>query len=252
MTALDSRPSAPVEAREPRWVRPFVIAAAALVLLLVGATGGLLIGRAGVPEVPAAESVDVGFLQDMSVHHQQAVEMATWEQEHTSDPELRQLAYDIQSTQTGQIGRMQGWLELWGASSQPVGREYMTWMAGSPTGAHEHTVTASGVATMPGMASADDLKRLRGVHRQGPRRAVPAADAPPPPGRRRDAELRGDERVAGAGAQPGRADALARRPRRRATSRSCSPPAAAPRCRYRRTVPSALTVQPGLWATSQT
>ena len=122
MTALDSRPSAPVEAREPRWVRPFVIAAAALVLLLVGATGGLLIGRAGVPEVPAAESVDVGFLQDMSVHHQQAVEMATWEHEHTSDPELRQLAYDIQSTQAGQIGRMQGWLELWGASSQPVGR----------------------------------------------------------------------------------------------------------------------------------
>jgi uncharacterized protein (DUF305 family) len=151
VTALDSRP-APVEAREPRWVRPFVIAAAALVLLLVGATGGLLIGRAGVPEVPAAESVDVGFLQDMSVHHAQAVEMATWEQEHSSDPELRQ---------AGQIGRMQGWLELWGASSQPVGREYMTWMAGSPTGAHEHAVSASGVATMPGMASADDLKRLR-------------------------------------------------------------------------------------------
>ena len=161
MTALDSRPPAPVEAREPRWVRPFVIAAAALVLLLVGATGGLLIGRAGVPEVPAAESVDVGFLQDMSVHHQQAVEMATWEQAHTADPELRQLAYDIQSTQTGQIGRMQGWLELWGASSQPVGRAYMTWMAGTPGGAHEHTVTAAGVATMPGMASADDLRRLR-------------------------------------------------------------------------------------------
>ena len=103
-------------------MRPFVIAAAALVLLLVGATGGLLIGRAGVPEVPAAESVDVGFLQDMSVHHQQAVEMATWERDHTTDPELRQLAYDIESTQTGQIGRMQGWLELWGASAQPVGR----------------------------------------------------------------------------------------------------------------------------------
>ena len=161
MTALDSRPPAPVESREPRWVRPFVIAAAALVLLLVGATGGLLIGRAGVPEVPAAESVDVGFLQDMSVHHQQAVEMASWERDHTADPQLRQLAYDIESTQTGQIGRMQGWLELWGASAQPVGRAYMTWMAGSPTGAHDHAVTASGVATMPGMANAEELKKLR-------------------------------------------------------------------------------------------
>ncbi len=159
---VDARPD--VDVREPRWVRPFVIVAAALVLLLVGATGGLLIGRSAGPEVPGADSVDVGFLQDMSVHHQQAVEMASWERDHTADPELRQLAYDIESTQTGQIGRMQGWLELWGASAQPVGRPYMTWMAGSPTGAHDHTVTAAtsaGVATMPGMASADDLKRLR-------------------------------------------------------------------------------------------
>jgi uncharacterized protein (DUF305 family) len=161
VTALDTRPEVSPEAREPGWVRPFVIVAAVLVLLLVGATGGLLIGRAGVPEVPAAESVDVGFLQDMSVHHQQAVEMASWERDHTADPELRQLAYDIESTQTGQIGRMQGWLELWGASAQPVGRPYMTWMAGSPTGAHDHAVSASGVTTMPGMASADDLKKLR-------------------------------------------------------------------------------------------
>ncbi|MBV9922492.1 MAG: DUF305 domain-containing protein [Pseudonocardia sp.] len=161
MTALDTRPEVPPQTREPGWVRPFVVVAAVLVLLLVGATGGLLIGRAGVPEVPAAESVDVGFLQDMSVHHQQAVEMASWERDHTTDPELRQLAYDIESTQTGQIGRMQGWLELWGASAQPVGRPYMTWMAGSPTGAHDHAVTASGVSTMPGMASADDLKKLR-------------------------------------------------------------------------------------------
>ena len=163
MTELQNRPPA-VEAREPRWVRPFVIVAAALVLLLVGATGGLLIGRSGVPEVPAADSVDVGFLQDMSVHHQQAVEMASWERDHTTDSQLRQLAYDIESTQTGQIGRMQGWLELWGASAQPVGRAYMTWMAGSPTGAHDHAVTAgtsAGVATMPGMASAEELKKLR-------------------------------------------------------------------------------------------
>jgi uncharacterized protein (DUF305 family) len=131
------------------------------VLLLVGATGGLLIGRSSAPEVPGADSVDVGFLQDMSVHHQQAVEMASWERDHTADPELRQLAFDIEGTQTGQIGRMQGWLELWGASAQPVGRPYMTWMAGAPTGAHDHSVTASGVATMPGMASPDELKRLR-------------------------------------------------------------------------------------------
>lgn len=158
-------PAAPAatDVHEPRWVRPFVIAAAVLVLLLVGATGGLLVGRAGQPTVPAADSVDVGFLQDMSVHHGQAVEMASWERDHTTDPQLRQLAYDIESTQTGQVGRMQGWLELWGASAQPVGRPYMTWMAAEPGSAHEHTVTSAGAVVMPGMAGADDLKRLRSV-----------------------------------------------------------------------------------------
>ena len=65
--------------------------------------------------MPAADSVDVGFAQDMTVHHQQAVQMASWERDHTTDPELKQLAADIEATQTSQIGRMQGWLELWGA-----------------------------------------------------------------------------------------------------------------------------------------
>ena len=152
----------PTALREPGWVRPFVIAAAALVLLLVGATGGLLIARsteAAVP-IPAADSVDVGFAQDMSVHHQQAAEMAAWERDHTTDPDLRQLSFDIESTQTAQIGRMQGWLELWGAAGQPVGRAYMTWMAAEAM--HGMTMTANGgVTTMPGMASAADLKSLR-------------------------------------------------------------------------------------------
>jgi uncharacterized protein (DUF305 family) len=152
----------PTARREPSWVRPFVVAAAVLVLLLVGATGGLLIAQStedAVP-IPPADSVDVGFAQDMSVHHQQATEMAAWERDHTTDPDLSQLSYDIESTQTAQIGRMQGWLELWGAASQPVGRPYMTWMASDAM--HGMTVSAdAGVATMPGMASAADLKNLR-------------------------------------------------------------------------------------------
>jgi len=151
----------PTDRREPRWVRPLIVTAAVLALLLVGATGGLLLGRAGTPTVPAADSVDVGFLQDMSVHHQQAVEMAGWERDHTADPQLRQLAFDIESTQTAQIGRMQGWLEMWGAPAQPVGRPYMTWMTTTPSAGHQHTVSSAGAATMPGMASAEDLKNLR-------------------------------------------------------------------------------------------
>jgi uncharacterized protein (DUF305 family) len=149
----------------PGWVRLFVAAGVALGLLLTGAAAGLLLGLPGSPPpaTPAADSVDVGFAQDMTVHHQQAVEMASWERDHTADPVLKQLASDIEATQTSQIGRMQGWLELWGAAALPVGG-HMKWMAAAPTGHDEHgAVGAAGVATMPGMASSAELTALRGT-----------------------------------------------------------------------------------------
>ena len=146
----------------PRWVRLFVGAGVALGLLLIGAAAGLLIGLPGAPAVPTADSVDVGFAQDMTVHHQQAVEMASWERDHTTDPVLKQLTADIEATQTSQIGRMQGWLELWGAGALPVGG-HMTWMAaGMPHDEHGVATAADGgVATMPGMASTAELTALR-------------------------------------------------------------------------------------------
>jgi uncharacterized protein (DUF305 family) len=157
------RPGGSGGSGEPHWARPFVAVAAAVGLLLLGVAAGLLIGLPGAPPtlaVPPADSVDVGFAQDMTVHHQQAVEMAAWERDHTTDPVLRQLAYDIESTQQAQIGRMQGWLGLWGAAPQHTGG-YMAWMQGAPTHGHSPPAAGGGVATMPGMASADDLRRLR-------------------------------------------------------------------------------------------
>jgi len=161
---MDGPPPADLPPHEGRWVRPLLAVAAAVALLLLGAAGGLLVGLPGssrTPATPTADSVDVGFAQDMTVHHQQAVEMAAWERDHTTDPALFQLASDIEATQTSQIGRMQGWLELWGAGSLPIGG-HMAWMTG-PTG-HSHMGTAmpaGGVATMPGMASTEELAALR-------------------------------------------------------------------------------------------
>jgi uncharacterized protein (DUF305 family) len=138
---------APDRPREARWIRPVLAVAVVIGLLLLGAAGGLLLGmpRSSNSQVPAPGSVDVGFAQDMIVHHQQAVEMASWERDHTTDPVLAQLSSDIEATQTGQIGRMQGWLELWNAP--PL---------------HDHSASpAPGVATMPGMASDAELAQLR-------------------------------------------------------------------------------------------
>jgi uncharacterized protein (DUF305 family) len=143
---------------EARWVRPFLVVAGVIGLLLLGAAAGLLIGLSGRddPVVPGPDSVDVGFAQDMTVHHQQAVEMAGWERDHSTDPVLMLLASDMESTQNAQSGRMQGWLELWGAAQLPVGG-HMAWMS-TPT--HDHAA-GSTVTTMPGMASSADLAALR-------------------------------------------------------------------------------------------
>ena len=145
----------------PAW-RPVALFGAAMVALLVVAVlAGSLVGSTS---TPAGDSVDVGFAQDMSVHHRQAVEMAAWERDNTRDPALKQLAYDIESTQNQQIGRMQGWLGLWEMPALPTGK-HMTWMADDPSmtgmAGHDGMEMSGGMDRMPGMATSDDLRRLR-------------------------------------------------------------------------------------------
>ena len=107
------------------------------------------------------------------MHHSQAVEMAVWARNNTADPAVRQLAFDIESTQTSQVGRMEGWLTLWGQPLTPPSGQFMGWM-GMPT------------AAMPGMATPEDLARLRAATGRDARRRVPPAHAAPPPGRAAD------------------------------------------------------------------
>jgi uncharacterized protein (DUF305 family) len=97
---------------------------------------------------PGDESAEAGFARDMSVHHAQAVEMAEIVRDKTESEEVRLLAADMALTQQGQIGRMQGWLDVWNlpaTGAEPA----MSWM-GHPT-----------EGRMPGMASPGDIERLR-------------------------------------------------------------------------------------------
>ncbi|RFU19723.1 DUF305 domain-containing protein [Geodermatophilus marinus] len=135
------------------------VIAVALVLLGGGAAVALGIGR---DEAPGADSVDVGFARDMSRHHLQAVEMANLVPERSTDPEIRQLAFDIAETQQNQVGRMQGWLSLWGVA--PSGGATMAWMSGPAAGGHAgHDASAADGAPMPGMATDEELAALRGL-----------------------------------------------------------------------------------------
>jgi uncharacterized protein (DUF305 family) len=152
----------------------FLIAAGAVILLLVGATAGLaLSGRLSSSEpatTPASDSVDAGFARDMILHHDQAVLIAHYAEQHTTDPEIEVMAYEIGYTLTDQLGQMQGWLSLWDLpefSSQPT----MAWMSGQGA-AHDGMIMESATATsaassgtplMPGMATDAEIDKLKGL-----------------------------------------------------------------------------------------
>jgi uncharacterized protein (DUF305 family) len=96
---------------------------------------------------PGNDSAEAGFARDMIVHHGQAVQMAEIIRDKTYSDDIRLLAADISLTQQGQIGIMQGWLEVWGlpiTGEEPA----MAWM-GHPTD-----------GLMPGMATPDEITRL--------------------------------------------------------------------------------------------
>ncbi|MEV0085524.1 DUF305 domain-containing protein [Saccharopolyspora sp. NPDC050642] len=143
--------------------RPLKFVLAAGVLLAVGlliAAGVFFVATPDRVAAKAADSVDVGFAQDMSAHHLQGVQMANIARERSGDPAIRQLAFDVETSQLEQAGRMKGWLGLWNQPELPLGG-YMTWMRQMPSHG-QHGQGAQAAAVMPGMASAEELAKLRG------------------------------------------------------------------------------------------
>ena len=129
---------------------------AVMLLGIAGAGGYLLRGDSGAASEPGDSSVDAGFARDMITHHEQAVQMATTVEYSSADPEVRALAFDIETSQTFQQGQMNGWLDSWGLSRQ-TDQPMMGWMTGMDHG-HSPTDTATDptgadTALMPGMAT---------------------------------------------------------------------------------------------------
>jgi uncharacterized protein (DUF305 family) len=142
-------------------------AVGALVLLVIGATAGIVFfssSNSGSDQtVPGSGSVDAGFAQDMIVHHGQGVLMAHFAELNSQDPEIQQMAYDIEYTQTDQIGQMQSWLSLWGVPEQSTA-PHMAWMT---LGGHNHgggsndPLATNGL--MPGMATDEEMAKLQSL-----------------------------------------------------------------------------------------
>jgi uncharacterized protein (DUF305 family) len=140
----------------PGSLRRVLIAVIAIAALLVAGGAGYVIGHRNSDSTPSATSVDAGFAWDMSVHHTQAVTMASWVRDHTTDGNIKVLAFDIETSQISQIGQMQGWLDSWGLPAQTTQTE-MSWMAGSG----HSGLSADGL--MPGMATPAEITKLESL-----------------------------------------------------------------------------------------
>jgi uncharacterized protein (DUF305 family) len=130
-----------------------LLAVIGVAVLVIAVAGGYLLGhRSSTSSSPSA--VDVGFANDMSIHHQQAVTMAGYERDNSTNPTLKTLAFDIETSQQYQIGEMTGWLDSWGLVR--TSQASMGWMGGA---AH---LESDGL--MPGMATPTQLNTLLTLH----------------------------------------------------------------------------------------
>jgi uncharacterized protein (DUF305 family) len=135
----DGRDDAPD--RRPSWAQALVLA---LACVFAGAAGMYWWDHR--PDDPNA--ADVGFYDDMTVHHQQAIDMALVYLRNGTDRILRHMADEIVLFQAGDIRTMQTALQDWNKS--PNDDVAMAWM-GTPVAEDEQ----------PGMANASELRQLR-------------------------------------------------------------------------------------------
>jgi len=138
--AVDDRPG-----------RGWLVRAAVVVMafsFLAGAVGYAIGVR---QEKTPSNATDVGFLVDMSDHHDQAVTMALTVYNRTTDPTIRGFAQDVLVFQRSELGRMAAYLEDHDAvrPDYDPDRPAMAWM-GMPMAA----------SRMTGMASEDQLTAL--------------------------------------------------------------------------------------------
>ena len=142
----------------PWWQHPFNIAVIAVTAALLAGMIGWMIGDSG--NRRDASAVDVGFLQDMREHHEQAVAMSfLFLALDDTEPGLREIARSITFGQGIEIGRMVQLLRDFDESEVNEGDTSMEWMG--------HSVP---VGEMPGMASDAELDELATT-------TGPAADA---------------------------------------------------------------------------
>lgn len=141
-----------------------VLAAMAAVSVLAACQG-----QQGASPTPsgAFNDTDVTFTQQMIVHHQQAVMMAEMAQTYAQDPQVKQLAQQIEADQEPQIETMTQWLQAWGQPTPGVtsGMPHMPSMTPRPSMRPHMPMTPrpSMSPHMP-MTPMPDMSQMMGMH----------------------------------------------------------------------------------------
>lgn len=132
----------------PWWQHPFNIVTLVVTAAVIAGMIGWMVGDNGA-RIEHNE-VDTGFLQDMRIHHEQAVLMGiVYRNLPDTDPGLRTVARSIVTGQSLEVGRMIQLLRMFGESEINETDTAMVWMG-----------MASGIESMPGMATDDELDLL--------------------------------------------------------------------------------------------
>jgi uncharacterized protein (DUF305 family) len=113
--------------------------------LFLAASVGYVAGHR--PERGAA--ADVGFLQDMIAHHEQAIEMSRSTLGHDLPAGVASFVVEVVADQQYEIGVMETTLRRWGRPPNRADGTVMGWMG--------HAMPA---AEMPGLATDDQLREL--------------------------------------------------------------------------------------------
>jgi uncharacterized protein (DUF305 family) len=148
MDVIDVAPDVDVDEDDlgPRglsWGRALVLAVA---VGFLGFAVALVVNR---DRPPGPDSVDVGFLQDMLTHHDQALGVATLTIAEGEDPVVRSFAREVLTEQAYETGVMTQKLDDWGYSRQERSDQAMAWMG-----------MAVPVADMPGLLSQEELDQI--------------------------------------------------------------------------------------------
>lgn len=156
----------------PWWQRPFNIGVLVVTAALLAGMIGWLIGDSGAQ--PEHNDVDVGFLQDMREHHEQAVLMALiYHELEGTDPAVETVARTILRGQSVEVGRMIQLLRSFGADEARMDGAPMDWMDMGEGGGDGHLHGGGGdgdhtewgnpddpFTQMPGMATEEQLDAL--------------------------------------------------------------------------------------------